>query len=56
MMSSRVIQLTYWLPLPTQPPSPMRNGGSIVPSAPPVGVSTTPVRMFTTRIPARAAT
>ncbi len=53
--SSASIQLMYWRPLPTRPPSPSRNGGSMGLSAPPAGVSTMPVRRVTTRIPAAAA-
>ncbi len=50
--SSRPIQLMYWRPLPTLPPRPKRNGASIFRRAPPRPARTTPMRRFTTRIPA----
>ena len=48
-------QLIYWRPLPSGPPTPRRNGGSIRPSTPPAGESTMPKRSRTTRIPAARA-
>ena len=48
-------QLMYWRPLPSGPPTPRRNAGSIRPSAPPAGVSTIPKRSRTTLMPAARA-
>src|SRR5438128_966458 len=49
--SSRAIQLIHCAPLPMTPPMPSRNGVSILESAPPRSLSTTPSLRFTTRIP-----
>ena len=53
--SSRAIQLMYWVPGPTTPPSPALKGSSIFPRAPPAGLRTTPKRGWTTRMPALRA-
>src|SRR3972149_2681222 len=50
--SSSAIQLRYCRPEPIAPPTPMRNGGSILASAPPLGPSTRAIRTLTTRMPA----
>ena len=49
MTSCRVIQDHHCLPLPSFPPRPKRKSGSILPSAPPVGSKTRPVRILTVR-------
>ena len=53
--SSIEIQLMYWSPEPSTPPTPSLNGSSIWPSAPPSGLSTMPMRRCTTRMPASRA-
>lgn len=53
--SSSATQGSHWRPLPTGPPSPARNGGSIWARAPPRADRTTPSRRWTTRIPASSA-
>ena len=42
--SSRLIQLHHWSPLPSRPPTPSLNGGSVFFSAPPSADCTMPVR------------
>ena len=49
--SCKVIQDHHCLPLPSFPPRPRRKSGSILPSAPPVGSKTKPVRIFTVLTP-----
>ena len=44
-MSAIAIQLIQWRPLPRRPPTPSRNGVSILASAPPRRSSTMPVRL-----------
>ncbi|MNL55660.1 hypothetical protein D3C87_1790890 [compost metagenome] len=55
MRSSNPIQLIHWRPLPMTPPTPITKGSSIWARAPPLGESTMPVRMWTTRMPASRA-
>ena len=49
--SARWIHAIHWRPLPSRPPTPSRNGGSMVARAPPCGESTTPIRREAVSIP-----
>ena len=53
--SGSEIQLCHCWPLPNRPPTNNLNSGSIFFSAPPLAVSTMPVRRYATRVPAAAA-
>ena len=53
--SSSAIQAIHWRPSPRRPPTPMRNGSSMRGSAPPVPLSTMPMRSMTVRMPASLA-
>ena len=55
LRSSSEIHDTHWLPPPTFPPRPVENSTRLMGSTPPRPLSTTPVRIFTTRLPASTA-